>query len=116
MCTIRTSKTEEIRFDGKVLSTPMNVLSETLGLSSYIMEDSTSVYSAKTQEPLIDIVKSQRAIPSELVTFSRGKLNRCYVLAVQDLDDDKVLVTVLDTLESDHGERERFIGYLIYTV
>ena len=65
MAKVKTSKSEEFTYDGEVLVTPMNALSEVLKLPSYVMEDSTSIYDAKTQEPLIDIVKSGAYLPSD---------------------------------------------------
>lgn len=117
MATIKTSKTEEVTYDGQVLKTPMNALAISLGISSYCLEDSTSVYSAKTQEPLIDLIKRGEVLPNELVTFSGGRLTKSYLLDVKDLDDHMIMVTVLDKLESaDKKTTERFIGYLIYKI
>lgn len=116
MCKIKTSKTETVTYDSekKVLSTPMNALAEALKLPSYVMEDSSSIMDAKTQEPLIELVKRGKALPTELVTFSGGKLNKAKLLCAQETDNGYVALTVLETLYSSHGESERFLGYLVY--
>jgi hypothetical protein len=116
MCKIKTSKTEAVTYDSekKVLTTPMNALAEALKLSSYVMEDSSSIMDAKTQEPLIELVKSGKELPTELVTFSGGKLNKAKLLCAQETDNGWIILTVLETLYGSHGESERFLGYLVY--
>lgn len=116
MAKVKTSRTEEFTYDGEVLVTPMNALSEVLKLPSYVMENSTSIYDAKTQEPLIDIVKSGAYLPSDLMTYSGGRLLKAHLLCVQSLTDDQILVIVLETIadELDPRHTDRFIAYLIY--
>lgn len=116
MAKVKTSKTEEFTYDGKVLVTPMNALSEVLKLPSYVMENSTGIYDAKTQEPLINIVKSGTYLPSNLMTYSGGRLLKAHLLSVRSLIDDRLLVTVLETVadNADPRHTERFIAYLIY--
>jgi hypothetical protein len=117
MCKIKTSKTETVTYDSekKVLTTPMNALAEALKLSSYVMEDSSSIMDAKTQEPLIELVKRGIELPTKLLTFSGGKLTKAKLLCAQETADGKYIVlTVLETLYGSHGESERFLGYLVY--
>lgn len=116
MCTIKTSKTEIVKYDSekKILLTPMNALAEALKLPSYVMEDSSSTMDAKTQEPLTELVKSGKELPTELMTFSGGKLNKAKLLCAQETDNGWLILTVLETLCGPHGESERFLGYLVY--
>ena len=116
MCKVKTSKTETVTYDSKkkVLTTPMNALAEALKLSSYVMEDSSSIMDAKSQYPLIELVKSGKELPTELMTFSGGKLNKAKLLCAQETDDGWLILTVLETLYGSHGESERFLGYLVY--
>lgn len=117
MCKVKTSKTEAVRYDSKkkILSTPMNALAEALKLPSYVMEDSSSIMDAKTQEPLIELVKGGKELPTELMTFSGGKLNKAKLLCAQETDNScYIVLTVLETLCGSHGENERFLGYLVY--
>jgi len=116
MCKVKTSKTEAVTYNSekKILSTPMNALAEAMKLSSYVMEDSSSIMDAKTQEPLIELVKSGKELPTELVTFSGGKLNKAKLLCAQETDNGWIVLTVLETLCGSHGESECFLGYLVY--
>ena len=116
MCKVKTSKTETVTYDSekKILSTPMNALAEALKLPSYVMEDSSSIMDAKTQEPLIELVKRGIELPTELLTFSGGRLNKAKLLCAQETDNGWTILTVLETLCGSHGEHECFLGYLVY--
>lgn len=116
MCKIKTSKTETVTYDSKkkILSTPMNALAEALKLPSYVMEDSSSIMDAKTQESLIELVKRGEELPTELMTFSGGKLSKAKLLCAQETNDGWIVLTVLETLYDSHHESERFLGYLVY--
>ena len=112
------SNGQVVRIANDMLEHPLAQICELFKVPAYVLEDpETALVDKKQQNPIVDIFRSGKKVPSTALTFSSGKLIEITILDIRHVDAVKpfVVVAIVDSVpDEDTGKRERFLGFLVY--